>query len=430
MMSIFNAIRKIIKFTRICSSISYNIIKYKLHFITFNDAVITTCNSLMHKNYMFTKVIQWGIQDVYDENNIKDNRELQDYFKIFSSNVPYTAHDVEYSVSHLKHATSYAAMNNNDELIIENDRVPINSGTVALVFKARLNNIPVVIKILRKNIKHRIKEDIYDLLHFFGNFFIRKIINCYIKIDFKNFLVNNCDILLKQCDFNNEVANALIFSNNLKNKKNIVIPRVYKYFTEASNEIIVMDYLEGQIAKNVPVEEFKIHAITLQTFFFESLFMYNIFHGDFHLGNIIIMNDYTVGIIDFGIVYIVADHVSNDLFNIMFLAVDDDKKMNIDLILKLTIKMICTNKSKHESILKILKNDTEFIRSLSSDFSANEMVNCVNKIMSLKNIEVKSEICNLILSTMSGLNTIEYVNDKHNLKQLLKSYMNRSIKLD
>ena len=50
--------------------------------------------------------------------------------------------------------------------------------------------------------------------------------------------------------------------------------------------------------------------------------------------------------------------------------------------------------------------------------------------MSLKNMEVNTDSCNLFLSTMSGLNTIEYVNDKHNLEQLLKSYMNRSIKLD
>ena len=168
----------------------------------------------------------------------------------------------------------------------------------------------------------------------------------------------------------------------------------------------------------------------MQTFFFESLFMYNVFHGDFHLGNIIIMNDYTVGIIDFGIVYIITDKISNDLFNIMFLAIVDNKKMKIDLILKLTIKMICTNKSEHESVLKILKNDTEFIKSMSEDFSANNIVNSINKIMSLKNMEVNPESCNLFLSTMSGLNTIEYVNDKHNLDQLLKSYMNRSIKLD
>ena len=428
-MSIFDTIIKIINFTRLCSSISYNIIKYKLHFITFNDAVITTCNSLMHKNYMFTKVIQWGMQDVYDEYNIKDNRELQDYFKNFSSKVPYTSHDVEYSATHLKHAVSLA-MNNNDELIIENDHVPMNSGTVALVFKARLNNIPVVIKILRNNIKNRIKEDIYDLLHFFGNFFIQKIINYYIKINFKNFINNNCDILLKQCDFNNEVANALIFSNNLKNKKNIVIPRVYKHFTEALNEIIVMDYLEGQIAKNVPIEEFKNHAITLQTFFFESLFMYNVFHGDFHLGNIIIMNDYTVGIIDFGIVYIITDKISNDLFNVMFLAIVDNKKIKIDLILKLIIKMICTNKIEHESVLKTLKKDKRVLEMLCIDFSANAIITVINKIMSLKNMEVNTDSCNLFLSTMSGLNTIEYVNDKHNLEQLLKSYMNRSIKLD
>ena len=65
MMSIFNAIRKIIKFTRICSSISYNIIKYKLHFITFNDAVITTCNSLMHKNISeFDKIVKYQMDDI------------------------------------------------------------------------------------------------------------------------------------------------------------------------------------------------------------------------------------------------------------------------------------------------------------------------------------------------------------------------------
>lgn len=427
-MSIFNTIKKIIKFTRICSSISYNIIKYKLRFITFNDAVITTCNSLMHENYMFTKVIQWGIQDVYNENNIKDNRELQDYFKNFSSNVPYTAHDVEYSVSHLKHATSYAAMNNNDELIIENDHIPINSGTVALVFKARLNNIPVVIKILRKNIKHRIKEDIYDLLQFFGNIFIRKITSCYVKIDFKNFLINNCDVLLKQCDFNNEAANALLFENILKNKKNIVIPHVYKHFTEALNEIIVMDYLDGRIAKNVPVEEFKIHVETLQTQFFESLFLHNICHGDFHLGNIIFMNNNTIGIIDFGIVYNVADDISNDLFNIMLLVIDVKNK-NINLILKISIKLVCKNKSEYDAVFQTLKNDKLFT-SFLCDYSANAIIHIINKIMSLKNLEVKPEICNLILSTMSSLNVIEHANDKQNLRKLLKSYMNRSINLD
>ena len=67
---------------------------------------------------------------------------------------------------------------------------------------------------------------------------------------------------------------------------------------------------------------------------------------------------------------------------------------------------------------------------LCIDFSANAIITVINKIMSLKNMEVNTDSCNLFLSTMSGLNTIEYVNDKHNLEQLLKSYMNRSIKLD
>jgi predicted unusual protein kinase regulating ubiquinone biosynthesis (AarF/ABC1/UbiB family) len=421
-----NALNKLLKIASICSSISYNIIKYKLKLSTFNNTVITICNSLVNKNYMFTKVIQWGIQEIHNESNIKDNDELKNYFKSFSSNVPYVAYDLEHSMSILKNTISYAK-NNNDDLVIENDHVPINSGTVALVFKAKLNNAPVIIKILRYNIKNRIQEDMDDLLLFFNNFFIKKFIQRYIKINLKNFINNNCDIILKQCDFNHEAENALIFESNLKNKSNIVIPHIYKHYTEVLNEVLVMDYLDGRIAKNVPIEEFKTYAVTLQTFFFESLFMYNVLHGDFHLGNIIIMNDgNNIGIIDFGIVYTLTEKTSNDLFNVLFLSINS----KFDQLLKIVINMICLNKNEHETILKILKNDEEFMKLKNvGNFTANIIITCVNRIMSFDNIKLDTNICNLFLCSMSGLQTIEHVNDDKSLEFLIKTYIQRSIKI-
>ena len=50
--------------------------------------------------------------------------------------------------------------------------------------------------------------------------------------------------------------------------------------------------------------------------------------------------------------------------------------------------------------------------------------------MSLEHVELKSSVCELFLSTMSGLQTIEYVNNNMNLADLTKTFMNISIKMD
>ena len=266
-------IKKLINVVNIFSVSCYNIAKYKLRFATFEDAVISLCNSLTKNNYIFTKVIQWGVQEVYHDdnidnansNNIKDNVKLKNYFSVFSNNVPYTQDELEHSLACIKNVKQYAS-SRNDELVV--DYAPINSGSVALVFKARLNSSSVAIKILRPNIRNKIKEDIDVLLSFFDNIVIKNIIWFYIKINIKKFIVSSVENLLNQCNFNDEVKHILLFKNNLKNKKNIVIPHVYTHYTEMFNEIIIMEFLDGPVAKNVPLDKLKNCVEHLQSCLF------------------------------------------------------------------------------------------------------------------------------------------------------------------
>ena len=434
MTSIFNETKKKIKILNILSHTLYTAVKYKLSFHTFEDAIISACNSLTRENYIFTKVIQWGIQEIYNDANIKDSDNLKKYFSTFSSKVPYTPYELQHSISVIKNVMQYAS-SRNETLVFENDDyTPMNSGTVALVYKARLNNVPVIIKILRPNIKNKIKEDVDILLHFFENAVIKNIIRCYIKLNFKNFIENNTDILLRQCDFNSEVKNALIFKSNLINKKNIVIPCIYTHFTETFNDVIVMEYLEGPVAKSVPLENLRKNIEPLQSFFFESLFRYNILHGDFHLGNMIIMDDGNkIGIIDFGIVHFLTDEDSNKLFDIMFLSLskNNNNVKTFNKILKTSIRLICPDINQHKTIYEKLTRDKELEALIRcNDYSANVLIKIINKIMSLEHVELKSDVCKLFLSTMSGLQTIEYVNNNMNLTDLTKAFMNKSIKMD
>jgi len=425
-MKLLQYINLVLNTVTIFSISTYNFIKYKLYLTTSNSAIISVCNSLIHKNYLFTKVVQWGVQEVYSDANIQGNDELKSYFSMFSNSVPYTQHELHASLSSIKNIIEFAK-NRNDELVVENDNIPTNSGSVAIIFKARLNDVPVIIKVLRPNIRKRIEHDIKAVLFFFDNLFIRNFIGYYIKLNFKTFIQNNSESLLNQCDFTSEINNALLFKNNLKNKKNIIIPRVYKHFTEAHNEVIVMEYIDGPVAKNVPLELLKTNFETLQSFFFESLFRYNILHGDFHLGNIIIMKNNMIGIIDFGIVYTLTNEISDQLFNVLFLSLNP---ANNKSLLRIIVRFICLDPHSHDVVYKKLLNDKEIIEFMSSDFTANLIIKMINKIMSDESLELHQDICRLFLSTMSGLQTIEYVNENKSLDYLIKSYIHRSIQMD
>ena len=133
---------------------------------------MTICNSLLPKNYIFTKIVQWGVQEINDSLHVKNNEELIKYFSTFNNSVPYNSDELQYSLHRLQDLMAYAKAQNN-EFIIENS-VPINSGSVALVFKAQLNGYPVIIKVLRCNMKNRIENDIHTLMCFFDNILIKK----------------------------------------------------------------------------------------------------------------------------------------------------------------------------------------------------------------------------------------------------------------
>ena len=419
-------IRRTIKIINIISTTLYHHIRYKLKLDVYNYSVINICNSLISHSYIFIKIIQWGIQNVYDLNF---NDELKQYFNTFSNNVPYTNFEQEVAILCINNTVEYASTSCNDKLVIENNYIPINSGSVALVYKACLNDKPVVVKVLRHNIKKNIEEDICFLEYFFNNILIKIIINFYTTVKFKRFIENNRDLLLNQCDFELEVKNALLFETNLKNKKNIVIPHVYKHFTDACNQIIIMDYIHGPVAKNI--DQLQKHFEIIQSFYFDSFFRYNILHGDFHLGNIIRVDETTVGLIDFGIVYIVTDEISNGFFDILFLNLNKKEIKYLLKAIKIFIKMICINEKKHEEIFIKLKNDDELIDLfLISKFTGSILVTTLNKIISMDGVELNVYMCNLFLSALSGLQTIENAmrhvdSDNKSLTTLLKSYINK-----
>jgi len=290
---------------------SYTFIKYKIGLISYIDLIKEVCTKLSKINIIYAKMLQW---DIF-KNILPSNNEIQDYFTWFNSNVPYTEKDINYEI--LNNINLYVK-NTNQTLVFENNFRPINSGTVALVFKAKLNGNMVAIKILRKDIHKYIEEGINSIVTIITvfSFFISLFYNVN-SSSLLNVIKVNTKLLLEQTNLKDEILYNEKFQKISKSYK-IIIPKIYTEFNSISNEIIVMDFLDG-IPPSVNENNFLKHATSLSRFMIDSYLIHKLIHSDLHTGNIICLEN-GIGIIDFGLVISItekeADYISDFIFSI------------------------------------------------------------------------------------------------------------------
>ena len=108
--------------------------------------------------YFYTKIIQW-----IADHNFNDEK-LTDFLKHFTNNVYYTKEDIDYEslIELYNHAEQ------NGDTFSLSGLTPINAGTISLVFKGTLNGKPIVIKMLRRNIK----DKLHDAINLFNYIFM------------------------------------------------------------------------------------------------------------------------------------------------------------------------------------------------------------------------------------------------------------------
>jgi len=308
---------KIIKLIiKILIEIFYYIFKYKNN----EDIIITILDNIADYNIIFIKIFQWcWMNNQYLTDKIKNK------FYSYTTNTPYVDSDINFK-SLINLYLIAKEKKDNFELY---DIKPINSGTISLIFRGKLNNNEIIIKVLRNNIKENLNNDLNLLtkielilynIPYYSKFFCNKI-----------FSKNKLNIL-NQVNFNNECENILLFHKNF-HTKNITIPNVYESYTKLDSNIIIMDYINGKHLSELNNEELDYYFNPFMKFIMNSIFIKNIFHCDLHQGNILFLKKelngkiiYNIGIIDMGMISTInIDDVNfiylwlNGIFNYKFI---------------------------------------------------------------------------------------------------------------
>jgi ubiquinone biosynthesis protein len=184
------------------------------------------------------------------------------------------------------------------------DDTPVAAASIAQVHHATLKDgTDVVVKVCRPKIEENIENDI-DILYFIARLMLKYIPESrfYNPTGIVDEFSRN---IKKEMDFTIESENATTFRKNFEGSEILYVPLVYYEYT--TKRVLTMERLVGirvDDFERLDKEGFDRKEIAKRgaEVYFKQLFEDGFFHADPHPGNIFILEDGKMGLMDFGIV--------------------------------------------------------------------------------------------------------------------------------
>ncbi len=191
-----------------------------------------------------------------------------------------------------------------NELCESFEETPVGSASIGQVHRVRLKDgTDVVMKVRRPGIEALVQKDV-SILYMLANLLDRFVPQLAV-INPLGIVEEFSHAMAQELDFINEARNTSRFEKNFADDPQVVIPGVHWQLT--SNRVLTMDYLDGvklsdkeglkQCGANLPV----VADEGLRAFM-RMVFEDGFFHGDLHGGNVLVLSENRIGLLDFGLV--------------------------------------------------------------------------------------------------------------------------------
>lgn len=228
--------------------------------------------------------------DLFPEEVIKELEKLQDGVP------PFPFSDVEEIIeAELGQPIS--------DLFLSFDEQPLAAASIGQVHRAVLHdNRHVAIKVQRPNIQGIFETDleiIYDLARLAESRFTWAANHQICEL-----VHELSESLKKELDYENEARNAEKLARNFSDDDTLFVPSIYWEYT--TRKVLTMDFVEGikiNDVKQLSESTYDRKEIAKQfaNIILKQVLMDGYFHGDPHPGNVIVLRDGHIALIDFGL---------------------------------------------------------------------------------------------------------------------------------
>ena len=224
-----------------------------------------------------------------------------------------------------------------DDIFMEFEQEPFAAASIAQVHRAKLHTgESVVVKVQRPGIEQLVETDVNILT------FIARRLEKYVP---ESRLYNPTDLIYefsksikRELDFTTEGANTDYFYRQFANNSKIKVPKVHWQLSNRHiltlEEIhgIKIDALDALDAAGINRKEIAANCIEI---FFDQIFKHGFFHADPHPGNLIVLEDGRLGLVDFGMVGHLSGEMLRHITSWLLALLNRD----IDYVVKLYLRM-------------------------------------------------------------------------------------------
>ncbi len=191
-----------------------------------------------------------------------------------------------------------------EDIFEEFNEIPMASASIGQVHRAKLRTgEDVVVKVQRPLVRDLIEQDLSIIKE--G---VRRM-DRYLK---KQGVLNGEEVvrvferaISKELDYRNEARNIERFRSTYKQRTDFYVPKPYREFS--TDKVLIMEFMKGcKITDVKQLREWGISPARIvekgMDIYLSQIFEYGYFHGDPHPGNILVNEEGTIILLDFGMV--------------------------------------------------------------------------------------------------------------------------------
>ena len=313
------------------------------------------------------------------------------------------------------------------EVFSEFDFDPLGSASIGQVHKARLHDGHiVVVKIQHEGIEKKIIADMEILAS------LARLAEKYdpeLRLYQPQNIVDEFSRnLLQELDYVRELRSMELFTRNFSENDSVHIPVGYGEFS--SKRVLVMEMLEGiSIGDAEKLQscdcDTKILARNGANMYLNMVFRDSFFHADPHPGNIWVLSDCRIGLLDCGMVARLSEELHDSLESILLAATEKDSVELTDQVIR-----ICTLPQDFDR--KSLQADIEDFLSEYADTSMKELdiaviLNTLTEIIRHHHLVMPTGISMLIRVLVMLEGTSRLLDRDFSLSELIGPYTHKMV---
>ena len=208
----------------------------------------------------------------------------------------------------------------------EFEKEPFAAASLGQVHKAQnLRNEKIACKLQYPDMSSIVEADINQLKLVFKIY--RQIDS---SIDTSNILKELSHRVREELDYERERKNLLLYANIFKKHNEVKVPQVFK--TLSTKKLLCMQWLKGTKLlgfKNSPSRIRNKIALNMFKAWYYPFYNYGIIHGDPHLGNYSVRDDYGINLLDFGCIRVFKPTFIKGVIDLYFAILNNDEELAV-----------------------------------------------------------------------------------------------------